>query len=491
MYSKKPTLNRKQFITRFSQGVAALYAGLLYAPYSFSQSGPLSTASSPKNVLVLGAGLAGLAAARELIRNGHTVTLLEARDRPGGKVSTLREPFADGLYAEAGAVAFSEAYTLCNSYIEKYGFEKIPWAFPDAPITYYFKGEAIHAKPGEAIKWPFELTEEEQSLGPMGMMQKYLIDTLPELIKDPDNWKAEKLMHFDKKSLADYLKEQGASDGAIELFTYVHWFAAVPHDTSALAMAISDFGLFMSAMPFTLKGGNDQLPRAMAEELGEIVKYQQVVATVVTDDSGVTVTTRDGTAYTGDEVICCLPPHITAKVVFSPELSEEKLKAMASIPTMDVTRTYFQVDRPYWMDKEITGIAYTDTMAGQVFPHLNAEDATGKPALLESFNPYPEYELDKLNEADCITKVQDAVNKVHPGLKNHIQDTHLTCWATDPYSLGGPSWADPGFLSAHLVHLSRQEGKIHFAGEHTTILRSTMEGAMRSGVRAAGEVQDS
>src|SRR5690349_13458497 len=67
-------------------------------------------AASPRKVIVIGAGLAGLAAAYELNKRGHEVTVLEAQSRPGGRVHTLREPFADGLYAEAGAMTFSNRY---------------------------------------------------------------------------------------------------------------------------------------------------------------------------------------------------------------------------------------------------------------------------------------------------------------------------------------------------------------------------------------------
>src|SRR6187549_1407319 len=65
-----------------------------------------SAAGKPRKVIVVGAGLAGLAAAYELVQLGHDVTVLEARTRPGGRVHTLRSPFADGLYAEAGAISY-------------------------------------------------------------------------------------------------------------------------------------------------------------------------------------------------------------------------------------------------------------------------------------------------------------------------------------------------------------------------------------------------
>src|SRR5215216_4772913 len=80
----------------------------------------------PQKILVLGAGMAGLAAAFELVEQGHDVTILEARTRPGGRVLTLREPFADGLYAEAGAMQIFDTHTRAQRYIRQFGLEIDP-----------------------------------------------------------------------------------------------------------------------------------------------------------------------------------------------------------------------------------------------------------------------------------------------------------------------------------------------------------------------------
>lgn len=93
-------------------------AALALAPSIFARSGESTApAGRSQKVIVVGAGIAGLIAAFELMKAGHDVTVLEARMRPGGRVHTLRDEFSDGLYAEAGAFDFSEAYTLLQHYI--------------------------------------------------------------------------------------------------------------------------------------------------------------------------------------------------------------------------------------------------------------------------------------------------------------------------------------------------------------------------------------
>src|SRR4051794_29336660 len=93
-------MTRREFLARSSLAAAAVP---LASMRSAAQDAPMERRGAPRTVLIIGAGLAGLSAAYELTRAGHSVTVFEARTRPGGRVQTLRDPFADGLYAEAGA----------------------------------------------------------------------------------------------------------------------------------------------------------------------------------------------------------------------------------------------------------------------------------------------------------------------------------------------------------------------------------------------------
>ncbi|WP_224489889.1 NAD(P)/FAD-dependent oxidoreductase [Robertkochia flava] len=485
-------ISRKDFIQQFGFGMAGLYSGLLFASPFDAGNRITGLSQDPKRVVVIGAGLAGLSAAMELIRGGHQVTVLEARDRPGGRVSTARDPFPEGIYAEDGAVAFSESYTLANSYIEKYGLQKIPWTFPETPITYVLNGKTLQVAPGEKVEWPFDLTPEEQELGPMGMVNKYIIQTLPQEISDPSNWDKQPLLALDQKSMSEYLKGQGASDGAIELFKNTQWFAALPGETSALTMAVCDFGLFMRGPSFfTLVGGNDTLPRAMAEELGSQINYGHVVKSIDTSSEQVTVTCENGATHTADHVICTLPHKVVRTINFTPDLPAEKTEALEHLPALSLSRAYFGVDQPYWSAHQVSGLAYTDLMTGQVVPHVNMDNPDSD-AVLECY-VYGEKarDMDTMTGEEITEVLGKAMEEVHPGFAEHYNNNiYVKSWKNDPYALGGPSWAGPGDIEKYLKILQAPVGKVHFAGEYTTILRSTMEGAMRSGAKAAKTVHD-
>ncbi len=134
-------MDRRNFL-RLSAlgGAAALYGPALAAPADFR---PLPRRGHPRKVLVLGAGLAGLSAAWRLSDAGHEVTILEAQRRPGGRVLTLREPFSDGLYAEAGAGRIPETHTLILHYVRLFGLSLEPFWPTAGKQVAYLRGKRI------------------------------------------------------------------------------------------------------------------------------------------------------------------------------------------------------------------------------------------------------------------------------------------------------------------------------------------------------------
>src|SRR3990172_13169710 len=93
----------------------------------------------PKKVVIVGAGLAGLAAGYELKRAGHNLVILEAQQRVGGRVYTLRDPFTEGLYGEIGAMRIPRAHTLTMEYVAKFGLKTNDFTM-DNPNGYFYMG---------------------------------------------------------------------------------------------------------------------------------------------------------------------------------------------------------------------------------------------------------------------------------------------------------------------------------------------------------------
>ena len=127
------TLTRRRFLASAAATVAV--SAIAAVPVS---------AQSPQRIVVIGAGLAGMCAAFELMQAGHDVTVFEARNRAGGRVYTLREPFADGLYAEAGAMTISSSHTFSLQYAKAFELPLVEVANPGGTFITYIDGQRVN-----------------------------------------------------------------------------------------------------------------------------------------------------------------------------------------------------------------------------------------------------------------------------------------------------------------------------------------------------------
>jgi monoamine oxidase len=492
--------SRRHFLRQLTVGAGAAGLGL-FSPSAWASETsartnvPLTPTSAPQEVIVVGAGLAGLAAAWELDDAGHEVTVLEARMRPGGRVRTVRDPYAPGLHAEVGAVGFSKTYTEANRYIDELGLDRAGWAQPDLPQLYYLKRQRFSAGGGQQPDWPYDLTEEEQSLGPMGVMKKYLFGTLPKQIAKPQSWNESPLVGLDEMTLGEYMREQGASEGAAHLIRDTQWFGSAIETGSALSSAVADFGLFMGGAPFVLKGGNDRLPKAMARRLGPRVHYGVEVEALQDTDQGVEAQAKQGDHHVrlrADRAICTVPAPVLQGLRVEPELSGAKRAALRDLPYARVLRAQFQMRRGFWHEDGVTGSAYTDLPVGRI-DRQPYSDAGGpdQRSVLEAFvGGAAAEQLAGQPDAEVMEVALGQMEKPHPRIREFQEGGVVKSWSEDPYALGAWSWPAPGDVTGHLEALQRPHGRIHFAGEHTSVLRATMEGALRSGIRAATEVNE-
>lgn len=455
--------------------------------------------------VIVGAGLSGLAAARELERAGHQVTVLEARTRPGGRVHTVRDPYADGLYSEVGAVAFSGAYTQASQYIDELGLERRPYYFPpDLAPLFHLGGRRFTAGGDSPPDWPYDLTPEEAGLGPIGLVVEYLAkpmlpivsQAMAEADSETEAWRQGALAELDGMSLADYMRRQGASDGAVELVAHTQYFGPRPDETSAQSSAMADIALFFGGADlFVLAGGNDMLPTAMARNLRRDVEYGVEVEEIRAGSGAAELRgRRAGQPFStsADRVVLTLPAPVLRTLRIEPALPADKTQAVANLPYRDAVRAQFQVHRRFWTDEGVTGTASTDLFSGRVDRqpyHPPDPDAPAGRALLEAFmEGQTAAELEGRSEAEVLEFALEKLERVHPRIREFAEGGIVKAWGEDPYARAAWSWPAPGEVGRYLGALQRPVGPLHFAGEHTSPLRATMEGALRSGVRAAGEV---
>src|SRR5262245_11063099 len=143
-------MKRREFLKQTTLTTAALATSSL-TNFALGQS-KLERRGPAKRIIVIGAGLAGLSAAYELVQAGHDVTVLEARRRPGGRVFTLRDPFAEGLYAEAGANRIPNHHHFTLNYVKLFGLALVPFEPATLRSVYNVRVKKIEVTPRQKIE---------------------------------------------------------------------------------------------------------------------------------------------------------------------------------------------------------------------------------------------------------------------------------------------------------------------------------------------------
>ena len=451
-------------------------------------------------MIVVGAGLAGLAAAHELVRSGHDPTVIEAQSRPGGRVHTLRDPFTGELYAEAGAMFAGGPHV--SRFAEEFGIEFVSpgtGSGGSGSFQYVVRGERFPIpRGGEAPEpeWPLALSDAERRMGLDGMWGEYVMGAVPEVGNPFDPaWPPAVLRKYDDMSFTEYLESRGASPAAISLLRldvldmYGQGFESV----SALAF-LRDWAARRYMEPGgaggVIPGGTDRFPAAMASRLGDRITYDTEALRIEQDDEGVRVMCRrNGRMETlaGDRLVCTLPFPVLRRLEISPGFPADKQEAIDDLPYSTITRVYLQVDRRFWEERGLNGAGWSDGGVPRVLVHPMGRRTTG--AVLEAHTGKATgARLAGLPEEERIAFATRELEAFHPGLGEHVEGGTSWAWTEDPWALGGYASFAPGQIYAFLPVIARPEGRIHFAGEHTSRLSTSMDGALESGVRAAEEI---
>jgi monoamine oxidase len=453
----------------------------------------------PRKVIVVGAGLAGLAAAYELVRSGHEVTVLEAHPRPGGRVRTLREQFPDGLYAEAGAVDYGGGYRHVVRYVEEFGLPvTAPVREKNKSVVVVVQGERLELKPRVPPVWPVALSPEEQRIGIGEIFQRYIL-SVGSKMGDPTapGWSLDRWKEYDGMTFADFLRRQGASDGAIHLMSVVATYGFGWDEGSALHRLVSDIALSQIGgigVGRFLVGGSDVLPNAFARSLRERIWYCAPATRILREPEGMRVVFRqrgEERTLTADHVVCTVPTPALRKIEFTPELPARKRQIISELTYVPVTRIFIQTRRRYWSERGFANQAGTDLPIQLVIEHpvVRAEDQTR--GILECFLRGPEAQrVGAMDEDAQIAFAVANLEKVFPGIKDYVEAGVSFRWQDDPWIGGGFAWWKPNQFSNWMPELAAPEGRIHFAGEHTSLFARTQEGALESGNRAAREINE-
>ncbi len=482
-------INRREFLNTSARASVLLALG----PAAFASGFEVPPTMKPQKVAVVGAGIAGLVAAYELMKSGHDVTVFEARMRCGGRIHTLRDEFGDGLYAEAGALDFGDAYLLLQQYIKSFGLRTAAEAASQkAHIgndVYYLQNKRYVVPSGKDPDWPYKLSPEERKLGLQGLWEKYVLPVASRMGNPSTRgWPNSTEQMLDGTTLNDLFRKQGASDGVIAVLRMTFLGEDFDH-VSALQDLIWQPFFDTNHKWSQLDGGNDRLPKAFAERLGHRMRYGSVLQKLAQDDKKVRLSiSRGGTVVQveADRVVIAIPFSVLRNVEIDSSFSPAKRMVIAKLRYDSASHIYLQSRTRFWDEQGISGFASTDLPIRSILDLT--QDQVGPRAILATeMEGTQSRRVASMKPEERISWCLEHVTTVFPEMASNFEGGTSVVWDDEPWSMGAAAYFAPGEMTVMFPHVATPEGRVHFAGEHTSSLY-VMEGAAQSGLRVVREI---
>ena len=515
-------MTRRDFVTRVGRYGGAAATGAMLALDLLGRPQPARADAGPppmrpgakgRRVLILGAGLCGMAAAYELGKHGFECELFEARARVGGRCWTVRggdretevngpeqvAAFADGAYMNPGPARIPGHHTTTLGYCKELGVavevfnnvnEAAYYLVKDLPrvrlreahadLRGYVDELLAKAVRRDALDRPLTADDKEALI-------EYLRSDAglsPDLVYKP----AADRNNLNRSSesrgyVYEDLPAAGAHPGKM----------SNPLDFETIIKA--GFGKHLGfehqfdqqPTMFQPVGGMDNIARAFEKRVGDRVRYRTEVREIRrVPEGGVRIVVTDlieGTTreVLGDYCICTLPLSVLRGVPadFSPGVAE----AVRTVPYMDVGKIGLQFKRRFWEedDRIFGGISWTDQNITQIF-YPNYGYLGGNGGVLVGYYHFGKdaAEVGRLAPADRLAHAMAQGSKLHPQYAAEYQNSFSVAWQHIPYNLGGwAEWSEEDRAKYYPV-LNEADGPFYLAGEHLTYLGGWMAGAFES-----------
>jgi len=458
---------------------------------SLIQNGFPQNSHKPKRVVIVGAGMAGLVAGYELLKAGHDPLILEAQNRVGGRVYTVRAPFADGLWGEAGAMRLPLGHKLTMAYIEKFKLETYPFTMGNPKAYIHLQGKKVRAADFDPGQYDFDLALHEKGKKPSQLMEETLHPLKSLLAQKGEAAWEEIVANYDQFSTREFLIQAGWSEGMIELFGIL--------SNNEARMNYSFVEYFRSEMEHgfsnmaQIKGGSDLLPRAFLPALGGRLRYGAKMMALEQSPASATVVyqTRGGIfKETGSHVIITVPFPVLRHVEVMPAFSPRKQRAIRQLNYDASGKIFFQCRRRFWEEDDgiFGGGTLTDKPVRNIYYPEHGRE-TGRGVLIASYTWAQDAERwQSLSEADRITQALENVAEIHPQVKQEFEVGVSQMWHDDEFAGGAFALFEPEQQTLLHEAIIQPEGRIHFAGEHAALSHRWIQGAVESAIRVAEEI---
>jgi monoamine oxidase len=439
------------------------------------------------DVAVVGAGVAGLTAARTLRAAGREVVVLEARDRIGGR--TVSAPIGDGRQVELGGQFLGPSHRRLAALLRELRIGTFP----------------THDDGRNLLDFDSRVRDYDGTippLGPFGLVgmgiTEWRLNRMARTVSPHAPWAARHAAEWDGTTFGAWLDDHGPKGSArtlLDLLAGTVW-GAEPHELNllqALAYASAAGGLRETAgvkggmQERRIDGGPARLCDVLATGAGEL-RLSTPVREIAHGRDGVELR-ADGLVVRAARAVVAVPPALVGQIAFDPPLPVARDRALRRLPAGRVTKVVCVYREPFWRERGLSGQAVSD--GGPVGATFDNSPPDGRPGVLlgfvageraSAFAALPEPERRRL----VVGQLQRLFGPAAARPEQYLERD----WAADPWARGCYfGLAAPGAIGETGELLSRPLGRIHWAGAETTVVSyGGIDGAVLSGDRVAREV---
>ncbi|MBL7629659.1 FAD-dependent oxidoreductase [Frankia sp. CN6] len=443
--------------------------------------------SRAADVVVVGAGLAGLTAADALVTAGRDVVVLEARDRVGGRL--VNHDLGDGLVAEAGGQFVGPTQNQVLGLAAELGVATFPT---------YAAGDSVYVHGGRARRFGGDIPPDPLALPGLGLAMARM-NRLARTIPLEEPWTARHARRWDGTTFATWLRRVTAGTGGLDLVDVflgsaygataaeasllfsLHYIAGMgdEHTPGTIDRGIAVAG---GAQELRFHGGSQLLAVRLARRLDGRVVLGAPVRAVEQDGRSVTVRSDAG-AWTARHVVLAVPPVLAARVSWSPRLPPQQEALFGRLAFGALAKCEAVYDEPFWRADGLNGQGVFRAGSTVCSMFDNSPPGDGPGVLMgflggRQWRAWAGRPARHRRGAVLRAFAQVAGRRALRPREYFEQD-----WTAEPWTLGGPTAAAaPGVLTALGPWRDRPFGRVHFAGaEHADYWNGYMDGAVRSG----------
>ncbi|RZM81759.1 flavin monoamine oxidase family protein [Leptolyngbya iicbica] len=440
------------------------------------------TVASPAETLIVGAGLAGLVTAYRLKQFGIDVDIVEARDRPGGRIHSVTNALGTSLTAELGGEAFDSDHVACLTLAQELGLPVVDlWSQADAGA--------------EDLFW-----FGQQRLDPQAIQAEFTAL----LRAQPQDWQAVQqflqtgertpvIQSLDALSIADYLSRHGVSRSLYQALTTAYTIKYGMDSTRQSCLNLLSY--FKSAADcqslfgnsderYYLQGGNAQLPQALFAAVGDRVQLATQLETLAARRDGQYVATlRQGQTVRDRSyrrVVLTLPFSVLRHLDLQVDLPPSQRQAIQQLGYSTPTKVISAYRTKVWRQQGLNGLAYTDLAMQHCWEACDSLRSSEIALLVAYPGGAAGQAITTLDLADLAPMMQADLAQLFPGIcaAQLTPDWLRSQWLTDPFSAGAYSCYEVGQWSAFYGFEGQRTEHLFFAGEHCSRrYQGYMEGA--------------